>query len=118
MTVGPDVVLPPRLVGPSLTAAGLASWMFTHAGREREAAECVELQDLIDAALRQGAGQEVRAPQPAVSRAAELWEDASGLADSWAASTEGEDSSEWGRHAERLRVRAQSLRRVLETAGP
>ncbi|GAA2139379.1 hypothetical protein GCM10009844_08100 [Nocardioides koreensis] len=118
MTVDPAIVLPPQVVGPSLTAAGLASWVFAHGGREQEAAECGRLQDFIDAALRRGLGTEVRAPRPVVCRAADLWAEASGLADSLAALTEGKVSAEWRRHAERLRVRAQSLRRVLGTAGP
>jgi hypothetical protein len=116
VTAESDIVLPPQIVGPSLTVAGFASWVFAHAGREEEAAECGQLQDFIDAALHQGVGKEVRAPRRVVSRAVDLWVEASDLADSWATSTEGKTSADWGLQAERLRVRAQSLRRILGTA--
>ena len=116
VSVDSDIVLPPQIVGPSLTVAGLASWVFAHAGREQEAAECGLLQDFLDTAMHQGVGREVRAPRRVVSRAAELWVEASGLADSWAIASEGKASVEWGRQAERLRVRAESLRQVLGTA--
>ena len=47
-----DVLLPARIVGPSLTAAGLAAFMLSQAGRDQEAAQCGEIQELIDTALR------------------------------------------------------------------
>lgn len=107
-----QVVLPPQVVGPSLTVAGLAAWVFARGGQEQKAEQCGELQHVIDTALGQGA-REVRLRRSVASRAADLWTEAAGLADSWAATTDGEPSAEWGRHAERLRIRVASLRRLL-----
>lgn len=113
MTLEPDVVLPAQIVGPSLSVAGFASWVFANAGRDHEAAQCGELQELIDAALRQGAA-EIRVARPVAEHAAHLWIEASSFADDWATTTEGATSAEWGRHAERLRIRARSIRRLLD----
>jgi hypothetical protein len=108
-----DVLLPPRIVGPSLTVAGLATWIFLHADRAGEADRCSALQDLIDAALKQGS-PEVWIPREVASEAASLWEQAALLADGWGAAAEpGKEALEWGRHAARLRIRAESLRRLL-----
>ncbi len=68
-----DVLLPARVVGPSLAAAGLAAWLLVQAGREQEASQCGEIQDLMDTALRQGR-TDVSVSRPAVMRAADLWE--------------------------------------------
>lgn len=113
MTLDPDLLLPSRIVGPSLTVAGLAAWVFMSAGREQEAERTRDLQDLIDAALRQGAA-EVRASRSVVSHAADLWEEAARVADAWAGTAESDRAAaEWGRPAERLRVLAGSLRELL-----
>ena len=109
-----DVLLPPRIVGPSLTVAGLASWILSHAGRELDAARCGVLQDHIDSALQRGPSAEVWVPRDVASEAASLWEEAALIADGWRATAEPKkDAPEWERHAERLRIRAESLRRVL-----
>lgn len=111
-----DVLLPARVVGPSLTAAGLAAWMLSHAGREEEAAHCGKIQELLDAALRQGR-TDVRVPRPVVTRAAELWEATAGLADTWASTSDRpKHAADWRRQADRLRIRAESLRQHLGTS--
>lgn len=113
VTAESDVLLPPRIFGPSLTVAGLASWIFAHAGRDSDAERCGALQDLIDSALRQGLA-EVWIPRGTASEAASLWEEAALVADAWRANAEDEKAAaEWGRHAERLRIRAESLHRLL-----
>lgn len=109
-----DVLLPARIVGPSLTVAGLAAWIFLHADRALDAERCSVLQDLIDSALRQGS-PEVWIPRDVTTEAASLWEEAAFLAEGWAATAEPEkEAPEWRRHAERLRVRAESLRGLLQ----
>ena len=108
-----DVLLPARVVGPSLAAAGLAAWLLGQAAREQEAAQCGEIQDLMDTALRQGR-TDVSVSRIVVMRAAELWEATAALADTWA-STSGrpEQAAEYRLHSERLRIRAESLRQHL-----
>ncbi len=111
-----DVLLPARVVGPSLTAAGLAAWMLSHAGREEQAAQCGEIQELLDTALRQGR-TDVSVPRAVVTRAAELWEATAELADTWASTSDRpKDAADWRRQAERLRIRAESLRQHLGTS--
>jgi hypothetical protein len=108
-----DIRLPIRVAAPSLTAAGLAAWLFSYAGREQEAGECSELQDLIDGALQRGQS-EVGVPRAVATRAVELWEAAAELADTWASrSDRSKQTAEWRSHAERLRVRAESLRNLV-----
>ena len=112
-----DVLLPVRVVGPSLTVAGLAARMLSHAGREEEAAQCGEIQELIDTALRQGR-TDVSVPRPVVMRAAELCEASAGLADTWASTSDRpKHAAAWRLQAERLRIRAESLRQLLGTSG-
>lgn len=78
-----------------------------------DAERCSVLQDLIDSALRQRFA-EVWIPRDVASEAASLWEEAAEIADAWGATAEPERAApEWGRHAERLRIRAQSLRGLL-----
>ncbi len=109
----PDVLLPARIVGPSLTVAGLATWIFLHAGRDLDAERCGVLQGLIDSALRHGS-VEVRIPRDVAAGAASLWDEAAHIAEGWGATADPEkEAPEWGRHAERLRIRADSLRRLL-----
>jgi hypothetical protein len=108
-----DVLLTARVVGPSLTVAGLAAWILAHAGREQDARECDEIQELIDTSLRERQ-TDVRVPRTVVMRAAELWEAAAEVAETWA--SEGDRparAAEWRRQAERLRIRAESLRKLL-----
>ena len=113
VTDAPDVLLPARIVGPSLTAAGLAAWVFAHSGRRDESERCGELQDIIDAALRHGQ-PEVLVARPVLERAAQLWERAAEILDGRvAASADHRSASESAQQAERLRVRARSLRRLL-----
>jgi hypothetical protein len=84
-----------------------------HDGREQEAAECSELQDLIEGALQRGQS-EVGVPRPVAARAVELWEAAAELAETWASrSDRPKQAAEWRSHAERLRVRAASVRKLL-----
>jgi hypothetical protein len=107
-----EVLLPARVAAPSMTAAGLATWLFLHAGREYEAAEC-ELQDLIDGALRRGQS-DVEVPRRVATRAIELWEAAAGLAETWASRSDlPKQAAEWRSHAERLRARAESVRKLV-----
>jgi hypothetical protein len=97
-----------------LTVAGLAAWVFSHAGRDGDTERCGVLQDLIDSALQQGRSAEVWIPRVVAREAAALWDEAALLADASRSAAEPEkEASEWGRHAERLRIRAGSLRRLL-----
>ena len=112
-----DVLLPARIVGPSLTAAGLAAFMLSQAGRDQEAAQCGEIQELIDTALRQGE-KDVSIPRPVAARTAELWEATATLADAWASDCDRpERAVDWRLQAERLRLRAESLRQLLGASG-
>ncbi len=109
---GPWVEVPSRVVGPSLTAAGLAAWVLWKSGREDEAAATRELQDELDAALRSGAVGPVRLPRATVERAESLWESAAELLEAWSDSAGGDRDA--GREASRLRTRIASLRRALD----
>jgi hypothetical protein len=112
-----DVLLPARVVGPSLAAAGLAAWLLVQAGREQDAEQCGEIQELMDTALRQGR-TDVSVPRPVVVRAAELWEATAALADTWASTSDRpEQAADCRLHAERLRIRAASLRQLLGSGG-
>lgn len=114
VTSEPDLVLPSRLMGPSLTAAGLAAWILGHAGLVQEAERTGDLQDLIDAALSRGS-TDVRVPSTVVAQAADLWDRAAELAGGWAhAATSEKDEAQWQRHAERLRIRSRSLRALSD----
>ena len=116
MATDDDVLLPPRVVGPSLTAAGLAAWMLLQA-REHEAAECGEIQEFIDKALRQGQ-RAVGVPRRVATRAVELWETTAELAESWASkSKRPEDAAGWRLQAKRLRSRADSVRKLVSAIG-
>jgi len=107
-----DVLLTARIAGPSLTVAGLGAWILEQVGRKQEARECGDIQELIDRSLRQGQ-TEVRVPRPIVMRAAELWEAAAEVAETWASeSDQPAHAAESRRQAERLRIRAKSLRRL------
>jgi len=117
----PTVVLPGRLLGPSLTAAGLAARILSYARRDAESRRTRDLQDLVDAALRSGE-RDVEIVRPVVEEAVELWLAAAAITDGWAAEA-GDDSSEsraqvaeFGRMAARLRLRAESLQKVLDRA--
>jgi hypothetical protein len=74
-----DVLLTARVVGPSLTVAGLAAWILQQVGRRQEALECGDIQELIDKSLRQ-TQTDVRVPRTVVTRAVELWEAAAEVA--------------------------------------
>jgi HAMP domain-containing protein len=107
------LVLPARILGPSLTAAGLAGWVLSYAERDVEARRTRELQDLVDAGLRLG-DHDVEVVRPVVEEAVELWRAAADLTEQWAAEAEVEASAaELGRMTHRLRVRAESLERLL-----
>ena len=91
----------------------MATWIFLHAGHDVGAERCSVLRDLIESALRQGSS-EVWIPRAVTSEAASLWEQAALLADGWRATAEpGKEAPEWEGHAKRLRIRAESLRRLL-----
>jgi hypothetical protein len=110
----PDVLLPSSLVGPSLTVAGLAAWVFLHSAREDEAARCGEIQDVLNAALAHGE-HDVLVARPVVERATDLWERAADiLARRAAVQADHRSASEHAQQIERLRMRARSLRRLLE----
>ncbi len=109
----PQVSVPPRAVGPSLTAAGLAAWVLSRNHDEARAAATRELQDALDAALRSGETGPVRVSRAVVDRAAVLWEDAAVLLESWSRAVDGDPESD--RQAARLRARVGSLRRALAT---
>ena len=111
-TRDPWVELPSRIVGPSLTAAGLAAWVLSKNHHEEKAAATMELQDELDAALRSGNVGAARVSRDTVERAASLWETAATLLEAWADSVGGD--REAGREAARLRVRVASLRQALE----
>jgi len=108
----PWVTLPGRIVGSSLTAAGLAGWVLSKNHLGQEAAATRELQDALDAALRSGSTGEVRSPRVTVERAASLWESAGTLLDSWSGSVGGDVEAD--RQAARLRARVRSLRKALQ----
>ena len=82
----PWVTLPRRVVGSSLTAAGLTGWVLAKNHLGQEAAETRELQDALEAARRFGSAAAVRVPRATVERAASLWESAATLLDSWSKS--------------------------------
>jgi hypothetical protein len=107
----PWVDLPGRIVGSSLTAAGLAAWVLLKNGHEEQAAATRELQDELEAALRSGEGGAVRVPRVMVERAALLWDTAATLLESWSGSVGGDPDA--GREAHRLRARVASLRGAL-----
>ena len=109
-----DVLLPAPLMGPSLTAAGLAAWVFASSGRGDDGRRCGELQDVIDAALTRGE-DEVLVARPVLEHSAHLWERAAEILDGQVTASDDRRSvSESGRQAERLRFRARSLRRLLQ----
>ena len=108
----PWVELPGAVVGPSLTAAGLAAWVHSRNGHEEEAAATGDLQEELHAALHSGEVGAVRVSRDTVRRAASLWEAAAELLEAWDDSIGGD--AEAGRQAARLRVRVASLRRALE----
>ena len=111
-----DVLLTARVVGPSLTVAGLAAWILRQVGREQEARECAEIQELIDTSLRQGQ-TDVRLPRTVVTRAVGLWEAAAEVAETWASESDGPAHAEWRLQAKRLRIRAESLRKLVRASG-
>ncbi len=113
VTDDPDVLVPAQIVGPSLTAAGLAALVFAGSGRDDEATRCGELQDVIDIALRRGQ-HDVLVARSVVEDAAHLWERAAEILDGRVAeSADDRSASESAQQAERLRVRARSLGRLL-----
>ena len=105
--------MPGRIIGPSLTAAGLAAWVLSKNHREEEAAATRELQDALDTALGSGEVSAVRVSRETVERATSLWETAAILLETWPASVGDEPAA--GLEAARLRTRANSLRNALET---
>ena len=116
------MVLPGRLLGPSLTAAGLAARILSYARRDAESRRTRDLQDLVDAALRSGE-RDVEIVRPVVEEAVELWRAAAEITDGWAAETADDDPAEsrrqvqeFGRMAARLRLRAEALQKVLDRA--
>jgi len=111
-----DVLLTARVAGPSLTAAGLAGWILLQVGREQDAHECADIQELIDASLRQGQ-TEVRVPRAVVMRAAELWEASAEVAETWASESDRPAHAEWRTQAKRLLIRAESLRKLARAGG-
>jgi hypothetical protein len=108
----PWVTLPRRIVGPSLSAAGLAAWVLSKNDREQEAATTRELQEALDAALRSGNVDALRVSRTTVEGAASVWATAAALLESWSDSVGGD--SEADRDAVRLRRRARSLRLALD----
>jgi hypothetical protein len=108
----PWVTLPGRVVGSSLTAAGLAGWVLSKNDHGHEADETRELQDALEAALRFGNVGAVRVRRLTVERAASLWEAAATLLESWSESVG--DYAEADRQAARPRARVRSLRQALE----
>jgi len=107
-----DVLLTARVVGPSLTVAGLAAWILQQVGRRQEALECGDIQEHVDTSLRQGQ-TDVRLPRTVVTRAAELWAAAAEVAETWASESDRPaHAAECRRQAERLRIRAESLRKL------
>ncbi|WP_460818115.1 hypothetical protein [Nocardioides korecus] len=123
MEAAQTVVLPERLLGPSLTAAGLAAWILSFAGQEVSSRRTRDLQDLVDAGLRSGE-HDVEIVRTVVEEAVALWLAAADLADAWAVETRTADEdgastrvAEFGRMSSRLRVRAESLQKVLDRAG-
>ena len=84
-----------------------------HSGRDDESERCGELQDTVDAALRRGQ-HEVLVAGAVLERATQLWERAAEILDGRVAeSADHRSVSESAQQAERLRVRARSLRRLL-----
>lgn len=107
------LVLPARILGPSLAAAGLAGWVLSYAERDVEARRTRELQDLVDAGLRQGE-RDVEVVRPVVEESVDLWRAAADLTEQWATAAEVEASAvELTRMTLRLRLRADSLERLL-----
>jgi hypothetical protein len=120
----PTVVLPGRLLGPSLEVAGLAAWVLSFVGQHDRARRTRDLQDLVDAALRSGE-RDVEIVSTVVEEAVELWLTAATTTEGWAVEAASEGTSEararaaeFGRMAARLRLRAASLQTVLDRAAP
>ncbi len=127
----PTVVLPGRLLAPSLTVAGLAGWILAYAGLDTDARRTRDLQDLVDAGLRCG-DRDVEVVCAVVEEAVSLWRRAADLTESWAAEAraagsvgfDGSDgdpgvqerAAEFERMATRLRLRAEALQRLLPEA--
>jgi len=107
----PWVELPARIVGPSLTAAGLAAWALSKNDRAEEAAATTELQDALEDALRSGTVGDIRVSRETVEHAASLWDTAATLLGDWSRSADGDHDA--SREAARLRARAASLRQAL-----
>ncbi|MBM6404517.1 hypothetical protein JQN72_09725 [Phycicoccus sp. CSK15P-2] len=110
----PWVDLPGHILGPSLTAAGLAAWVLSANGEEEAAGATVELQDELDEALRAGITGPARVSRETAERAVSLWERAAGLLEAWSATAGGDPHAD--REAARLRTRVASLRRALGSA--
>ena len=96
--------------------AGLAAWILQQVGRRQEALECGDIQELIDTSLRQGQ-TDVRVPRTVVMRAAELWEATAEHAETWASESDRPAHAEWRLQAKRLRIRAESLRKLARASG-
>ena len=122
----PTVVLPGRLLAPSLTVAGLAGWILAYAGLDTDARRTRDLQHLVDAGLRCG-DRDVEVVCAVVEEAVSLWLRAADLTESWAAEARGatgpdeeaeaqERAEEFERMAARLRLRAEALQRLLPEA--
>ncbi|HEU4676061.1 MAG TPA: hypothetical protein VFS29_08745 [Motilibacteraceae bacterium] len=109
------MLVPVRVAGASLTAAGLAAWVLSRAGQEEPAGRCTRLQDALDEGLRADSRAPVAVPRGVVAEAVALWEQAAGLLEAGASvHPHRPQPQEDEQAAARLRIRSRSLRRLLE----
>jgi hypothetical protein len=108
------VLVPVRVAGASLAAAGLAAWVLSRAGHEEPAGRCARLQDALDEGLRADSRAAVPVPREVVAEAVELWEQTAALLEAGASvHPHRPQPKEDEQAAARLRTRARSLRRLL-----
>jgi hypothetical protein len=95
-----------REAGRVLTVAGLAAWVFSHAGEHERAQRCAQIQQLVEAALSAAPRAPVDVPRSVAAEAAQLWEEAAELVEASGAAPAPHATTQ-------LRTRARSLRRSL-----
>lgn len=94
-----EVVIPLRMVGPCLVAAGLAGWLLAHAGDEDRAYRTSVFQDAVDTVFSADPSQPVPVARDIVVEAIALWRAAVPLGDA--------------QQAHQLRQRANRLEALL-----
>jgi hypothetical protein len=108
------VSIPVGVAAPSLTVAGLASWVLAGAGEQEAAERCGIFQDVVDEAFRRGERTAVVVARSLAEEAAQLWESAAALLDGEASvHPQRPRPQEDQQAAARLRLRAERIRRLL-----